>query len=127
MVLLEGMIGAGKSAFARGIGASLRIDYWRGSPTFTLINEYDSEPRLVHVDLYRLSAQEVEELGLEEYASPDTILVVEWADRASSYLASFEIRHRYCVQLAVTGPGSRRVSVRHDPNGAASTAPSEQR
>src|SRR5579871_6204100 len=83
LVLLRGPIGAGKSVLARGLGEALGVTAWAGSPTFTLVNEYETDPRLYHIDLYRLGASEVEELGLEEYLRADTLAIVEWADRAS--------------------------------------------
>ncbi len=113
VVLLTGEIGAGKTVLSRGIGAALGVPYWRGSPTFSLIHEYDSWPRLVHGDLYRLEAREVEELGLEEYAGHSTVLVIEWADRAAHYLASLPAERLVRINLE-HGSGDRRLMTVHD-------------
>jgi tRNA threonylcarbamoyladenosine biosynthesis protein TsaE len=86
IVLLHGELGAGKTAFAHGVAGGLGADTWLGSPTFSLIHEYETTPSLYHVDLYRLSSVEVEGLGLEEYAAPDSVLVCEWPERASGYM-----------------------------------------
>ena len=74
-VLLSGDLGAGKTVLVRGVGEALGISGVR-SPSFTLINEYDSG-RVVHADLYRLD--DASSLGLEDYE--DSILFVEWPDR----------------------------------------------
>jgi tRNA threonylcarbamoyladenosine biosynthesis protein TsaE len=88
IVLLIGSLGAGKSVFARGVAEALGVTRWRGSPSFALVHEYSSIPILIHVDLYRLAEGEVEELGLDEYTTPSSVLLVEWADRALQYLES---------------------------------------
>ncbi len=83
VVLLYGDLGAGKTAFvrgmARGLGAS-PDDV--SSPTFTLVQEYaGARATLYHVDLYRLEPVEVDDLGLEELVSGEGIVAIEWADR----------------------------------------------
>jgi tRNA threonylcarbamoyladenosine biosynthesis protein TsaE len=108
IVLLTGTLGAGKSVFARGVAQALGVTRWRGSPTFSIVHEYASTPALIHVDLYRLAPGEVEELGLEEYASPGSVLLVEWADRALQYLESLPHTRRIHVHLE-HGEGDERT------------------
>lgn len=108
LLLLTGSLGAGKSVFARGVASALGVTRWRGSPTFSLIHEYSSAPALVHVDLYRLAPGEIEELGLEEYASGGSVLLVEWADRALSYLETLPHARRIHADLAY-GRGDERT------------------
>jgi tRNA threonylcarbamoyladenosine biosynthesis protein TsaE len=97
VIALEGELGAGKTAFARGLCAALGAEGQVTSPTFAIMNVYGTRRtasneaiggataprrafRIVHLDLYRLtSAREVAALGLEEYlGAPDTITLIEW-------------------------------------------------
>jgi tRNA threonylcarbamoyladenosine biosynthesis protein TsaE len=83
VVLLFGDLGAGKTAFvrgmARGIGAN-PDDV--SSPTFTIVQEYAGRSAtLYHVDLYRLEPAEVDDLGLDDLVSADGIVAIEWAER----------------------------------------------
>ncbi len=81
-VLLYGPLGAGKTAFVRGLATAFNIDSAEiSSPTFTLVQEYRGRLTLYHVDLYRLSPQEADDLGLEELAGPEAVVAVEWAER----------------------------------------------
>ena len=82
-VLLFGDLGAGKTAFVRGLAEGLGIDGTQvTSPTFTLVQEYrGGRLRLIHADLYRLDDQrEIEDLGLDEIAAGG-VLAVEWAEK----------------------------------------------
>jgi len=82
VVLLYGDLGAGKTAFVRGLAEGLGASPDEvSSPTFTLIQEYAGPTRLYHVDLYRLERAEVDGLGLEELGDGQGIVAIEWADR----------------------------------------------
>ncbi len=79
--LLFGDLGAGKTAFTRGLvkgyGSYSRVS----SPTFTLAHEYEGEKRIYHFDLYRLkSEEELEDIGFYEYFKNETVRVIEWPD-----------------------------------------------
>jgi tRNA threonylcarbamoyladenosine biosynthesis protein TsaE len=83
VVLLFGDLGAGKTAFVRGLAEGLGTDAGEvTSPTFTLVQEYrGGRLPLIHVDLYRLNdPPEIDELGLDELAA-DAVLAVEWAEK----------------------------------------------
>jgi tRNA threonylcarbamoyladenosine biosynthesis protein TsaE len=82
VVLLSGPLGAGKTAFVRGMTRGLGGNPGDvSSPTFTILHEYTGPHVLLfHADLYRLSTREVDELGLDDVAA-EGILVVEWPDR----------------------------------------------
>jgi tRNA threonylcarbamoyladenosine biosynthesis protein TsaE len=83
-ILLRGDLGAGKTAFVRGLAAGLGIDPSEvSSPTFTIVQEYRGRRRLQHVDLYRLEPGfDVEELALDEFAARGDVVAIEWAERA---------------------------------------------
>lgn len=81
---LQGDLGAGKTAFVRGLARGLGCTDRVHSPTFALLNEYGGgRLRIFHIDLYRLnSADDVRQAGLEEYLiAPDGVSVVEWMER----------------------------------------------
>jgi tRNA threonylcarbamoyladenosine biosynthesis protein TsaE len=81
VVLLEGPLGAGKTAFARGLAEGLGCDPEDvSSPTFTIVQEYRGKVRLQHVDLYRLTPAEVDDLALEDLLE-GSVMAVEWPDR----------------------------------------------
>lgn len=81
-ILLFGELGAGKTAFVRGLveGAGGDPDDV-SSPTFTLVQPYPGRLTVHHVDLYRVAPLEVDELGLDELATPVALVAIEWADR----------------------------------------------
>jgi tRNA threonylcarbamoyladenosine biosynthesis protein TsaE len=83
VVLLYGDLGAGKTAFVRGLarGLGAKPDDV-SSPTFTLIQEYaGTQATLYHVDLYRLEPAEIDDLGLDDLVAGDGIVAIEWAER----------------------------------------------
>jgi len=80
-VALFGTLGAGKTTFARGVLRGLGFQGDVASPTFPIIQVYDTAPPLWHVDLYRIEhAGELEELGLDD-ARLDAALLIEWPER----------------------------------------------
>ena len=83
VVLLAGELGAGKTAFVRGLAEGLGIDPTEvTSPTFTLIQEYaGGRVPLYHVDLYRLKPVEVDDLGLDDLTMEGGVTAIEWPDR----------------------------------------------
>ena len=109
VVLLYGDLGAGKTAFVRGLARGLGADPEDvSSPTFTIIQEYaGATARLHHVDLYRLSAAEIDDLGLDELIAGDAVVAIEWAERWNDRPAgAIEVR------LEQAGDDRRRITVR---------------
>jgi tRNA threonylcarbamoyladenosine biosynthesis protein TsaE len=106
-VLLHGDLGAGKTAFVRGLAAGLGADPDNvSSPTFVLIQHYKGRTPLVHVDLYRLeSSAAVDDLGLEEMAD-GAVVAIEWAERLPRRLDD-----SMTVKIEDLGNHSRRITI----------------
>jgi tRNA threonylcarbamoyladenosine biosynthesis protein TsaE len=107
-VLLYGPLGMGKSTLARGlIRALTRPDEDVPSPTFTLVQFYESEPPVAHFDLYRLTRpEEASEIGLDE-ALDEGCAVIEWPERLGDDPAVWLGPDRLTVALAEAGDGRR--------------------
>jgi tRNA threonylcarbamoyladenosine biosynthesis protein TsaE len=85
IILLQGNLGAGKTTLIQGLGSGLGITEPIVSPTFTLINEYtEGRLPLYHIDLYRLSPEQIKYLHLENYWQGEEfepgIVAIEWAN-----------------------------------------------
>ena len=109
VVLLEGDLGAGKSELTRGIARGLGVTETVTSPSFTILNVYESgRCPLYHFDWYRLeSSEELYELGMDEYLGGDGIAVVEWPGQCPDALPENAIR----IRLEPTGEYTRRIEV----------------
>lgn len=108
IIALEGELGAGKTTFTKGLAKSLGIKKHITSPTFVLMKIHPVQnsnfrvQALVHVDCYRLDEpQELFYLGIEEYLNqPETVVVIEWADKIKNYLKKFKKLTR--IQIKIT-------------------------
>jgi tRNA threonylcarbamoyladenosine biosynthesis protein TsaE len=84
---LSGDLGCGKTVLAKGIALGMGIKDEITSPTFALLEIYESEPELYHFDLYRIETpHELDQLFFEEYWEGEGISIVEWAERAGKRL-----------------------------------------
>lgn len=108
VVLLLGSLGAGKTAFVRGLAAGLGIDPDEVfSPTFTLVHEYcGGRLTLYHADLYRLEQAATDDLGLDDTAVTGGVLAIEWPDRLTHALPGAT-----AVTIEVTGDTTRRITL----------------
>ena len=83
VVALRGEMGAGKTVFVRGVAKGFGIDARVTSPTYTIVNEYNTTPPMFHFDLYRLgSADELFEIGFDDYLKRGGICLIEWFENA---------------------------------------------
>jgi len=105
---LVGPLGSGKTCFAKGIARGLAISQIITSPSFVLLKSYQGRLALHHVDFYRLeTSDDYFSIGMDEFLSPDDVIVIEWADRFLSLLPkpllliSFDIRGRNDRQLSL--------------------------
>ena len=107
VILLSGNLGAGKTAFVRGLATGLGIDPEDvSSPTFTLVHEYrGGRLTLYHADLYRLDRVATEDLGLEEMVVSDGVLAIEWPDRLAHALPGARE-----IQIDIVDETTRRIS-----------------
>ena len=107
-LLLFGDLGAGKTAFVRGLAAGLGIDPLEvTSPTFTLVHDYPGgRLPLQHVDLYRLDAAELDEVGLDPELAEQGVVAIEWAERLVR-----APQNAVRVTLTDTGESTRTITV----------------
>jgi len=88
IILLTGDLGAGKTVLVKGIANGLGIDFEITSPTFNLINEYENNPGLLHMDFYRIDTkEELLGLGIEEYIAREDIKAIEWPQLVFDYVS----------------------------------------
>ena len=81
IVNLRGNLGAGKTTFVKGVAEGLGFKGVVNSPTFTLINEYHSNPKLVHIDCYReKNIDRWNIIGISDYFSDKNIIIIEWPE-----------------------------------------------
>jgi tRNA threonylcarbamoyladenosine biosynthesis protein TsaE len=108
VLLLSGDLGAGKTAFVRGLAEGLGLDPEDvSSPTFTLVHEYrGGRATLFHADLFRLEQTSVDDLGLDAPAVAQGVLAIEWPERLSHAIPGART-----VELAIIDDTSRRVTL----------------
>ena len=108
VVALTGGLGAGKTAFIRGMAKGMGLSARVSSPTFTIVNEYLGEMPLFHFDMYRLSdSDELFEIGWEDYIDRGGVCAVEWSENVYDALPPETIR----VDIKKTGDTDRAVTV----------------
>ncbi len=108
IVLLYGDLGSGKTTFTRYLVEGLEGNpYQVTSPTFTIVNEYDALLKVYHIDLFRLSEEEVEEFPLEEYFESEGVCVVEWPEKLEFYSP----KEFFKVKLEFVNESERNVEI----------------
>jgi len=93
VVCLCGDLGAGKTLLTKGIAAGLGVTEDVTSPTFTVLQVYEAKPPIYHFDLYRLEhADELMDIGFDEFVSGSGIAIIEWADKFSDFMPEEYLR-----------------------------------
>jgi tRNA threonylcarbamoyladenosine biosynthesis protein TsaE len=94
VIAFSGDLGAGKTAFTRGLARGLGITERVTSPTFTIVNEYEGgRLPLFHFDLYRLgSSDDLYDIGWEDYLARGGVCAVEWSERVADALPPDTLR-----------------------------------
>ncbi len=109
VLALSGDLGTGKTRWAQGVCKGLAVTEPVVSPTFTLVNEYTGHLPVYHIDLYRIvNESEVLTFGLEDYLYGDGVTLIEWAERAGSYLPE----NHLSIELFHLEETKRRVVLR---------------
>ncbi|WP_020618785.1 tRNA (adenosine(37)-N6)-threonylcarbamoyltransferase complex ATPase subunit type 1 TsaE [Paenibacillus daejeonensis] len=108
LLALDGELGAGKTRFSQAFAEALGVQTVVNSPTFTIIKEYQGE-RLpfYHMDVYRLSMAEADELGLDDYFYGDGVTIVEWASLIEPLLPP----ERLEMRILHAADGGRRIEL----------------
>ncbi len=108
VVALYGDLGAGKTAFVQGLAEGLGIKARVTSPTFSIVNEYAGRLPLFHFDLYRLSsADDLYEIGWDEYLDRGGICAVEWSENAEGVFDIGVIK----VRITTIDAFTRKISI----------------
>ena len=98
VVAFTGDLGAGKTAFVSGMARALGVEERVTSPTFTIVNEYEGgRLPLFHFDMYRLgSADELFDIGWEDYLARKGVCAVEWSENVSDALEEGTLSVEIC-------------------------------
>ena len=108
VVAMYGDLGAGKTAFVRGMARGMGLDCRVSSPTFTIVNEYLGKRELIHFDMYRLGgADELFDIGWEDYISRGAVCVVEWSENVSEAFFGDEVK----VSIEKLSDNGRKITI----------------
>lgn len=114
LVLLRGDLGAGKTTLVKGIaqGFQAASEDDVTSPTFTLVHEYRGpHANLYHIDLYRIDTpRQLETLGLDDLAAPDSVLLIEWGEKFSRFVRERDVE----IALDRVGENTRQIRITAD-------------
>lgn len=107
LILLNGDLGTGKTAFTKGIAQGLGIESTITSPTFTLLKEYKGRLDLKHIDAYRLEGLDSDSLGLYDLMDSDSVIVLEWGD----FIKDQSLNPRYVINLEYVDETVRNIEI----------------
>ncbi|MHC4571565.1 MAG: tRNA (adenosine(37)-N6)-threonylcarbamoyltransferase complex ATPase subunit type 1 TsaE [Planctomycetota bacterium] len=110
-----GSLGSGKTHLIKGIAAGAGAEDSRQvtSPTFVIVNEYAGKLDIYHIDAYRLSSVgEFEMIGFDEYCRPQSVVVIEWADKVELALQGINYIR---IELSHAGESKRKIHIENIP------------
>ena len=108
VVAMYGDLGAGKTAFVRGMARGMGLTCRVSSPTFTIVNEYLGERELIHFDMYRIgSADELFDIGWEDYLNRGAVCAVEWSENVEDAFFGDEV----VVRIEKLGDTERKITI----------------
>ncbi|MCX7949161.1 MAG: tRNA (adenosine(37)-N6)-threonylcarbamoyltransferase complex ATPase subunit type 1 TsaE [Treponemataceae bacterium] len=110
VLALYGGLGVGKTTLVRGIAEALHVQEPVTSPTYTIINEYEGDMPIYHIDAYRLrGSDDAFSIGIEEYLYGNGICIIEWAERIQEVLPAEAIS----VDISIIGEMDRLLTLTH--------------
>ena len=108
VIALNGDLGAGKTLLTKAIAASMGIEEYITSPTFTIVQEYEGKLPLYHFDVYRIAdEEEMYYIGFEEYLSKGGVCIIEWASLIPNILP----KDRLEIELSYAGDSGRNMKI----------------
>lgn len=110
ILLFKGDMGAGKTTLITEICKQLGVSEAISSPTYSLVNEYETTEHLIfHFDFYRIKdEEEAYQIGFEEYLDQDAYVFIEWPERILNLLPE----HSQEVQISLASDGSRNLMLK---------------
>ena len=111
VIALVGQLGSGKTHLIKGIaiGTGAEDSDTVNSPTFVIVNEYNGRFDIYHIDAYRLdSVSEFEMLGFDDFCYPNSIVIIEWADKVESALKNIDCIR---IELEHAGESTRKIHI----------------
>ncbi|MGA1979304.1 MAG: tRNA (adenosine(37)-N6)-threonylcarbamoyltransferase complex ATPase subunit type 1 TsaE [Sedimentisphaerales bacterium] len=116
VVAVCGALGSGKTRLIKGIASGVGAAGGKKvtSPTFVIINEYKGRLDIYHIDAYRLeSISEFEMLGFDDYCQPQSVVLIEWADKIESALENIDYIR---AELFHAGESKRKIYIENSPD-----------
>jgi tRNA threonylcarbamoyladenosine biosynthesis protein TsaE len=110
-----GPLGSGKTHLIKGVAAGAGAEDVRSvtSPTFVIVNQYESRFDIYHIDAYRLaSVAEFEMLGFDDLCYPQSVVLIEWADKIDSAIRKIDVIR---IELTHTGQRTRAIRIQNLP------------
>lgn len=110
IIKLQGELGTGKTTFIKGVAEKLGYTNIVSSPTFTLINEYTNEPKIIHIDCYReKNIDRWNLIGITDYFTEENIIFIEWPEVLEPVLPEFGV---YEITLSHISENIRKITLK---------------